>query len=103
VNISEHKLNQDVTTNTPDVYKIRVFTDITKASDDWITFETTSVHTIFQTHTWLAAWQEHIGSKSGVQPQIIIGYSATGTILFLLPLAIRSIGLLRILCYLGCE
>ncbi len=114
MNISEQRLHQiaevepDIefefdTSGAVDVAEIKVFTDISEASADWTEFEQTSVHTVFQSYEWLSAWQKHIGSKTGIKPQIIIGYGEDGTIRFLLPLAIKSIGPLRILSFLGCE
>lgn len=120
MNISEHKLFQDIligsanqvksdafpapdNQKTPVIAEIKVFTDISQARADWLEFEKTSIHTVFQTYTWLLAWHQHIGKKSGIEPQIIIGYSQDGAVQFLLPLAIRRCGPIRILCYLGCE
>lgn len=114
MNISEARLYRDTqiapverlefdTSYGVDVAHIKIFTDLAEARTDWKKFETAAVHTVFQTHGWLFAWQEHIGSKSGIEPQIIIGYGQDGTIRFLLPLAIKTMGPLRILCFLGCE
>jgi len=114
LNISEHKLLHTIkidptpgldftVTGCGDVAKIKVFTDISSTYAEWTTFETTAIHTVFQTYSWLSTWQEHIGSKTGTQPQIIIGYGRDGTPCFILPLAFKKFGPLRILCYLGCE
>ncbi len=113
MNISGHQVYHDAeispeaylldTSGVFDVAEIKVFSDISSAAADWVEFEATSIHSVFQTHRWLDAWQQHVGSKSGIQPQIVIGYGEDGTIRFLLPLAIRRVGPLSILCFLGCE
>jgi len=113
MNISGHQLYHDAeispeeysfdTSGVFDVAEIKVFSDISCAAADWIEFEETSIHSVFQTHRWLDTWQLHIGLKSGIRPQIVIGYGKDGSVRFLLPLAIKPIGPLRILCFLGCE
>jgi len=68
---------------------------------EWRAFEGHADCTVFQTFGWLSTWQRHIGARSAVQPAIVVGRSATGTILFMLPLAVQSTGPLRALTWLG--
>ena len=113
MNISEHHMYHNTEAACPetvefnldsatDVAEIKVYTDLSEVLGPWTEFEATAVHMVFQSHGWLSAWQKHIGSQSGYQPQIIIGYGGNGAIRFILPLAIKKMGPVRILCYLGC-
>jgi CelD/BcsL family acetyltransferase involved in cellulose biosynthesis len=70
---------------------------------DWRAFEPHADCTVFQNFDWLATWQRLIGVRNGVRPAIVVGHDGTGTILFLLPLAVRSAGFARELTWLGSE
>ncbi len=68
---------------------------------EWRRFERTADCTPFQTFDWLSRWQRHIGTRSSVQPAIVVGSFADGQTAFILPLGIdRSRGARR-LCWLG--
>ncbi|MBI3703487.1 MAG: hypothetical protein HY244_06490 [Rhizobiales bacterium] len=69
---------------------------------DWRDFERRADGTVFQSFDWLATWQRHIGTLTGVRPAIVVGRDAGG-ILFLLPLATRAVGFARELTWLGSE
>ena len=67
----------------------------------WRAFQERADMTAFQCFDWLAAWQASIGAQSGVRPAIVLGQSAAGEPLFILPLAISSSGLLHRIGFLG--
>jgi len=69
----------------------------------WRAFEALADHTVFQTHGFLSAWFATVGAKGHVTPAIVIGRSAGGDILFLLPLAVERRGFLRRLTWLGSD
>lgn len=115
MNISAHNIPKSASkianapgTGTPanaqhltDIIEIRVFSDLREIAAEWKQFETTAIHTVFQTYHWLSTWQQHIGARAHFTPHIVAGYDATGKMLFLLPLAIRRKGILRMLCFMG--
>jgi CelD/BcsL family acetyltransferase involved in cellulose biosynthesis len=86
----------------PDV-RLEVHSDLFKVESEWRTFEKNAWCTVFQTFDWLAKWQHHIGRPSGVRPAIVMGRSAQGELLFILPLAIETKGFFRRLTWLGSE
>lgn len=77
--------------------------DILGIEADWRGFEREADGTVFQSYSWLSTWQHHIGARSGVTPAIVIGRDTGGRIVFLLPLAVRSLGVVRELVWLGME
>ena len=83
--------------------RIAVHEDLSAIERDWRTFEPHADGTVFQSFDWLATWQRLIGVRNGVRPAIVVGRDGTGTILFLLPLAVRSAGFARELAWLGSE
>jgi CelD/BcsL family acetyltransferase involved in cellulose biosynthesis len=83
--------------------RITVHEDLSAIEQDWRAFEPHADCTVFQNFDWLATWQRLIGVRNGVRPAIVVGRDGTGTILFLLPLAVRSAGFARELTCLGSE
>src|SRR5450631_1542617 len=83
--------------------RITVHEDLSAIEQDWRAFEPHADCTVFQNFDWLATWQRLIGVRNGVRPAIVVGRDGTGTILFLLPLAVSSAGLARELTWLGSE
>src|SRR5450631_515958 len=83
--------------------RIAVYEDLSAIERDWRAFEPHADCTVFQNYDWLATWQRLIGVRNGVRPAIVVGRDGTGTILFLLPLAVSSAGLARELTWLGSE
>ncbi|MCC7346397.1 MAG: GNAT family N-acetyltransferase, partial [Variibacter sp.] len=58
--------------------------------------------TVFQCFDWLAAWQRHVGARTGTTPVIVVGRQPSGEPLFIIPLAVSG-GVLRRLTFLGRE
>ena len=77
--------------------------DLGKIEHEWKRFARTADCTAFQTIEWLAKWQQHIGARRGTVPAIVVGRSAIGRLLFILPLAIEARGLVRRLTWLGSD
>lgn len=67
----------------------------------WQTLERGGDCTVFQSHTWLSAWQRHIGTKQGVKPAIVVGWDSEGDALFIFPLGIERGTICRKLSWLG--
>jgi len=82
---------------------IAVYEDLSAIERDWRTFEPHADGTVFQSFDWLATWQRLIGARIGVRPAIVVGRDASGSILFLLPLAVQAAGLARELVWLGTD
>jgi len=83
--------------------RIAVYEDLSEIELDWRAFEPHADGTVFQCFDWLATWQRLIGVRNGVRPAIVVGRDGAGTILFLLPLAVRPDGFARELTWLGSE
>ena len=83
--------------------RIAVYEDLSAIERDWRAFEAQADCTAFQSFDWLATWQRHIGARNGVLPAIVVARDGEGTILFLLPLAVRPAGFARELTWLGSE
>lgn len=83
--------------------RIAVYEDLSAIERDWRAFEPHADCTVFQSFDWLATWQRHIGARNGVLPAIVVARDGEGTILFLLPLAVRPAGFARELTWLGSE
>lgn len=82
--------------------RLEVHETLDALEQTWRDFERAADCTVFQSFSWLSTWQRHIGAPSGVRPAIVIGRKA-GAILFMLPLAIRRMGPLHALTWLGAE
>ena len=83
--------------------RIAVYENLSAIERDWRAFEPHADCTVFQSFDWLATWQRHIGARNGVRPAIVVARDGEGTILFLLPLAVRPAGFARELTWLGSE
>ena len=83
--------------------RIAVYENLSAIERDWRAFEPHADCTVFQSFDWLATWQRHIGARNGVLPAIVVARDGEGTILFLLPLAVRPAGFARELTWFGSE
>src|SRR5262245_23929458 len=82
---------------------ISIHHDLDEIEADWRAFEERADCTAFQSFEWLSIWQRQIGSQLGVVPAVVAGRDSAGALLFLIPLAIESGGLLRQLRWLGSD
>lgn len=73
-----------------DGISVGCFTSPETCQSDWIRLQKNALGTFYQTFEWCQAWQKKIGVRSNIQPVIIIGKSAEGEALFILPLQIRK-------------
>jgi CelD/BcsL family acetyltransferase involved in cellulose biosynthesis len=75
---------------------IAVYTSLEDAEAAWRACETAGACTAFQTYAWHAAWQRHIGAKTGARPLVVVG-RLRGATLFIVPLAVeRALGVRRL-------
>ncbi len=82
---------------------LSVHSDLDPIDREWRAFEREAGGTAFQSFDWVARWQQHIGARRGTVPVIVVGRSAGGRLLFILPLAIERRGPVRELCWLGSD
>jgi CelD/BcsL family acetyltransferase involved in cellulose biosynthesis len=82
---------------------LTVYEDLDEVEKDWRVFEMHADGTVFQSFDWLATWYRHIGVRNAVTPAIVVGRDATGAVLLLLPLAVRTAGFARELTWLGSD
>jgi CelD/BcsL family acetyltransferase involved in cellulose biosynthesis len=82
--------------------QVDVLRDIAAAEGTWRGLEQGgALFTPYQRYDWVRAWQHHIGARLGYEPLIVVGRDATGTPVFLWPLALRSLGGLRTATWFG--
>jgi CelD/BcsL family acetyltransferase involved in cellulose biosynthesis len=86
----------------PGDIQLSVHEDLSAVERDWRDFERRADGTVFQSFDWLATWQRHIGTLTGVRPAIVVGRDGGG-IVFMLPLATRAVGFARELSWLGSD
>jgi CelD/BcsL family acetyltransferase involved in cellulose biosynthesis len=82
---------------------LQVYSTLAEAEREWKVFEGQADCTVFQAYDWLAKWQQHIGSRNGTTPAIVLGYEAGGAVVFILQLAVETGRLTRRLTWLGSE
>jgi CelD/BcsL family acetyltransferase involved in cellulose biosynthesis len=82
---------------------LQVHGDLAAVEREWRTFEQQADCTVFQAFDWLAKWQQHIGSRAGVAPAIVLGRDAGGSLAFILQLAVETGALARRLTWLGSD
>ena len=71
--------------------------DLARAWDD---LEGRCVASPYQTRAWIAAWTRHVAGHARVQPAIVTA-RRNGRVVFILPLARRNRGPVRLLTWLG--
>jgi CelD/BcsL family acetyltransferase involved in cellulose biosynthesis len=81
---------------------LQVHEDLASIEAEWRHFEQDADATVFQSFTWLSAWQRNIGRRKGVRPLIVTGRHADDGLLFLIPLALTP-GHVRRLTFLGSD
>ncbi len=82
---------------------IAVHDDLAAVAGVWRELETRCDCTAFQAHDWVAAWQTHVGARTGTVPAIVTGEAADGRPLFLFAFAIESARGLRRLTWLASD
>src|SRR4051812_8908643 len=68
---------------------LEIHDDLAAVETEWKSFERHADCTAFQTYGFLAAWQRHVGKRSGTVPAIVMGRDEGGQLLFILPLAVE--------------
>ncbi len=82
---------------------LQVYGQLADVEPEWKAFEEQADCTVFQAYDWLAKWQQHIGSRNGTMPAIVLGRDAHGAVVFILQLAIETGRFTRRLTWLGSE
>jgi hypothetical protein len=82
---------------------LRIHGDLDEIGTQWRSFEQEADHTVFQSFDWLANWQRHVGAVRGTVPAIVVGREVDGEILFILQLAVETLGPVRRLTWLGSQ
>jgi CelD/BcsL family acetyltransferase involved in cellulose biosynthesis len=84
------------------VDRIDIIDDIAGAEPIWRRLEHDgAIATPYQRYDFIAPWQRHVGSRSGVTPFLVVGTDARGSPLFLIPLGRSRVGPLDIASFLG--
>jgi CelD/BcsL family acetyltransferase involved in cellulose biosynthesis len=86
----------------PKVCRVEIFDTLTAAEPAWRWLEEgRSLSTAYQRFDLLAAWQRHVGERTGVKPCIVVAFDAGGQPLFLWPFGRTRKGPLRLIRFLG--
>lgn len=80
---------------------LAVTSDLASLEAEWRSFEQDANSTPFQSFDWLSAWDDIVGRAEGICPAIVTGRKPDGTLLFILPLAIKRSLFVRTLTFLG--
>jgi CelD/BcsL family acetyltransferase involved in cellulose biosynthesis len=84
------------------IARVEVLEDMARAEPAWRRLENGSaLATAYQRFDLLAAWQQHVGARSGITPFIVIGSDRSEQPLFLWPFGLTRKGPLRIARFLG--
>lgn len=83
--------------------QLSISSDLALVEKDWQSFEQEADCTVFQTFFWQSAWFRNVGPHEPVTPAIVIGRTADGKILFLMPLALHRSRLFRSLTWLASD
>ncbi len=81
---------------------VEVFDDLAAAEPFWRGLE--DIHplgTPYQRFDLLAAWQRHVGARTGITPFIVVGFDRAGEPAFLWPFGRKHVGPLAIVQFLG--
>lgn len=72
------------------IARIDVFDQLADAEAVWRKLESAgALMTPYQRYEWAALWHQHVTSRQGITPLIIVAYDDTDTPMFLLPLSKR--------------
>src|SRR3954454_12224304 len=82
---------------------LEIYDDLAAAETEWNSFERHADCTVFQTYGFLAAWQCHVGTRSGTVAAVGMARDPAGQLLFTLPWAVESSGIVRRLTWLGSD
>jgi CelD/BcsL family acetyltransferase involved in cellulose biosynthesis len=80
---------------------IRVYGDLSVFEAAGKNLEQHGARAVLQWFAWLAAWQRDVGAPRGTVPAVVTGCDGDGQVLFILPLAVETEGLVRRLTWLG--
>ena len=84
------------------VARLEVFEDMAAAEPVWRSLEDgRALATPYQRFELLAAWQAHVGARTGVAPFIVAGFDHAGEPLFLWPFGRTQKGALKVVHFLG--
>lgn len=84
------------------IARTEIFGTVAAAEPHWRALERgNAVATPYQRFDFLALWQRHVGTQSGVKPLIVVSFDAAGAPVLLLPFGVRRIGALRAVEFLG--
>src|SRR5262245_12248343 len=82
--------------------RLQAFDDMSAAEPFWRRLEAERcLATPYQRFDFLAAWQRHVGTQTGMTPWIVVGLDDAGEPLFLWPFGRVKMGPLTIARFLG--
>jgi CelD/BcsL family acetyltransferase involved in cellulose biosynthesis len=81
--------------------QVTIHRDFTPIHADWRGFERTAVVTPYQRFAWAKAYAETLGRAHGETPLIAVVENASGSLIMLLPLAVKRRGSLTVATFIG--
>lgn len=83
--------------------ELAVVDEFGSVAAEWQAFEQEAAGTVFQSFAWQSAWMRHVAPHSHVTPAVVLARDPSGSLLFILPLAVEKRGLSRILTFLATD
>jgi CelD/BcsL family acetyltransferase involved in cellulose biosynthesis len=83
--------------------KLSIHGDLSAIEHDWRAFEKRAACTAFQTFDWMACWYRNVGVRKDVKPAIVAARDEAGQLLFILPLAVDTGGMVRRLTWFATD
>jgi CelD/BcsL family acetyltransferase involved in cellulose biosynthesis len=82
--------------------RVEIFDALEASEPCWRALERRAAWaTPYQRYDLLAAWQQHVGTRKGVVPCVVVGYAGDGEPLFLWPFGRKRMGPVTIAGFLG--
>ena len=81
-------------------FEVAAFARPSDIEREWRQLESSGVGTVFQRYDWVDAYAQHVLPHEGAQPVIVLGRLG-GNLAFVLPLAITTIGPVRVATWIG--
>lgn len=100
-NIAAGAMSQPVRFELPAArFEVKAFARASDIEAEWRHLESSGVGTVFQRFDWVDAYIQHVLPHEKASPVIVLGRLG-GAPAFILPLAVRTIGLVRVATWIG--
>jgi CelD/BcsL family acetyltransferase involved in cellulose biosynthesis len=100
--IEGHTADKPAWSTTSSIAKVEFFNDLGTAEAIWRGLDIPqNLTTPYQRFEFLSLWQQHVGSRAGFRPLIVVAYDRERRPLLLLPLALKKAAGIRVANFMG--